>query len=407
MAGPWIRGVVATPVGQVCDVWAVVRRRVFDLLREGLSPRAAAEAAGVSRQAVAGWRAEAGGVIAAAGPWSGRCLDRVERYEMARLLEAGLSVRAVAAAMGRAASTVSRESRRNRSGRSGRYEPERAQSMAAARRARPKARKVAAHPPLGAWVQQRLDARLSPEQISGRLAVEFPDDGRMRICHEAIYQAIYVRPRGELRRTLAAQLRTGRTARRTQASRTPRGVIQGALTIRDRPEEVEGRLVPGHHEGDLIKGTTASNSAIGTLVERTTGHLSLLHLPDGHASSEVVAALSAAVAAMPAALARSITWDRGSEMAAHRAFTAATGVAVYFADPGKPHQRGSNENNGLLREYFPKGTDLSIHTARELQHVADQLNDRPRKRLGFLTPNEVMHKLLTQDINEQGVATID
>ncbi|MCW2602743.1 MAG: transposase [Pseudonocardiales bacterium] len=383
-----------------------VRRRVFDLVREGLSSRAVAEAAGVSRQAVDLWRVQAGGVIAAAGPWSGRYLDRDERYEMARLLESGLSVRAVAAALGRAPSTVSREARRNRSGRSGRYEPERAQSMALGRRARPKARKVSAHPPLGAWVQGALDRRLSPEQISGRLPVQFPDDGRMRISHEAIYQAIYVRPRGELRRTLSGQLRTGRAARRTQGSRAPRGVIQDAVPIRDRPEEVEGRLVPGHHEGDLIKGTTASNSAIGTLVERTTGHLSLLHLPDGHASSQVVAALSRAVAAMPAGLARSITWDRGSEMARHRAFTAATGVKVYFADPGKPQQRGSNENiNGLLREYFAKGTDLSAHTAADLQAVADQLNDRPRKRLGFLTPNEVMHKLLTQDINEQGVAT--
>jgi IS30 family transposase len=379
---------------------------VFDLLREGLSSGAAAEAAGVSRQSVDLWRGQAGGVIAAAEPWSGRYLDRDERYEMARLMESGLSVRAIAAAMGRAPSTVSREARRNRAARSGRYEPERAQSMALGRRARPKARKVAAHPPLGRWVQDALDRRLSPEQISGRLPVEFPDDGRMRICHEAIYQAIYVRPRGELRRTLAGQLRTGRTGRRTQASRAPRGVIQGAIPIRDRPEEIEGRLVPGHHEGDLIKGATASNSAIGTLVERTTGHLSLLHLPEGYASEQVVAALSRAVAAMPAALARSITWDRGSEMARHRAFTAATGVSVYFADPGKPYQRGSNENtNGLLREYFPKGTDLSAHSARDLQHVADQLNDRPRKRLGFLTPNEVMHKLLTQDINEQGVAT--
>ena len=385
-----------------------VRRRVFDRLREGLSPRAAADAEGVSRQSVQGWRAEAGGVIAAADPWSGRYLDRDERYEMARLLESGLSVRAVAASMGRAASTVSREARRNRSGRSGRYEPERAQTLALGRRSRPKARKVSAHPPLGAWVQQGLDRRLSPEQISGRLPVQFPDDGRMRISHEAIYQAIYVRPRGELRRTLTAQLRTGRTARRSQASRTPRGVIQGGVPISERPEEIEGRLVPGHHEGDLIKGTTASNSAIGTLVERTTGHLSLLHLPDGHASEQVVAALSLAVAAMPAGLARSITWDRGSEMARHRLFTAATGVAVYFADPGKPHQRGSNENtNGLLREYFPKGTDLSAHTAADLRHVADQLNDRPRKRLGFLTPNEVMHRLLTQDIDEQGVATFD
>jgi transposase, IS30 family len=207
-----------------------------------------------------------------------------------------------------------------------------------------------------------------------------------------------------------SHLRTGRVARRTRATRTTRtdnrGRIVDAVSIHDRPEEVEDRLVPGHHEGDLIKGNTASNSAIGTIVERTTGFVSLVHLPDGYAAELVADAVALQVTQLPKLMRKTLTWDRGKEMARHKELATATGMNIYFADPYSPYQRGTNENtNGLLRQYFPKGTDLSVHAAQELQRVADILNNRPRKRLGFRTPNEVMTSLIEEDIN-RGVATI-
>jgi IS30 family transposase len=241
----------------------------------------------------------------------------------------------------------------------------------------------------------------SPEQIAGRLPVAFPDQPDMRISHEAIYQAIYVRPVGQLRRQMRSHLRTGRTARGPGPGR-----IVDAVSIHDRPEEVEARLVPGHHEGDLIMGSVASNSAIGTIVERTTGYLTLVHLPDGHHATEVATAVAAQVTQLPETMRKTLTWDRGSEMAAHKQLASDTGMKIYFADPYSPYQRGTNENtNGLLRQYFPKGSDLSVHTADDLKRVADILNNRPRKRHRFRTPNEVMTSLIEQDLN-RGVATI-
>jgi IS30 family transposase len=377
-----------------------VRRRVFDLLWAGMPSVAVAEVVGVSAPLVRKWRAQVGGVIPApAQQLSDRYLDREERYEIARLREQGLSIRAVAARIGRDPTTVMRELKRHRAPRSGRYEPERAHTEACRGRRRPKTRKLDRDPRLHAWVQQRLDERYSPEQIAGRLPVEFPDEQQMRICHETIYQALYVRGAGQLRRELRAHLRTGRTQRRRRGSRSRYGPIRDAVSIRERPEEIEGRQVPGHWEGDLVMGSTASNSAVGSLVERTTGFLRLLHLPHGHTADAVADAIIAAAPTLPPVLAaRSITWDRGRELAAHKRIKHETEIAVYFADPHSPWQRGSNENtNGLLREYLPKGTNLSCHSAAELQRIQDQLNNRPRKRLGFLTPIEAMTKLIIED----------
>jgi IS30 family transposase len=389
----------------------VVRRRVMDLLREGLSGMQVAELTGVAKSTVYDLRAEVGGVIPRASVDSGRFLSRDERYEIARLAEAGLSMRAIAGLLARAPSTVSRELGRNRDPRTGRYQPESAQSLAHRRRLRPRPRRLQACPRLRRQVQTWLEERYSPEQIAGRLMVDFPEDPAMRISHESIYQAVYVRGGGQLKRELRAHLRTQRTARQPQASRTRRrdgrGRIPGAVSIHERPEEVAGRLVPGHHEGDLIMGAAQSNSAIGTVVERTTGFLTLLHLPDGHGAAAVADAVARALPLLlPASMRKTLTWDNGREMSQHARITRDIGIDVYFADPYSPWQRGSNENiNGLLREYFPKGTDLSVHTAADLAAVARQLNDRPPKRLGFHTPAEVMHKLIT-DEQQQTVATI-
>jgi len=332
-----------------------------------------------------------------------RFLSREERYEIARLREAGLSMRQVAVRTGRSPSTISRELARNADPRTGGYLPERAHWLAWERQRRPKQSKLARDPVLRARVQRLLDRRYSPEQASGRLKVEHPDDPAMRVSHETIYQGIYVYPRGELRRELRAHLRSGRDVRRRRGRREMRGRIVGAVPIGQRPPEAEGRLVPGHHEGDLIMGSKASSSAVGTIVERMTGYLTLLHLPDGHGAAAVADAVIDRMTALPAWFTRTLTWDRGSEMARHQHVTDATGIAVYFADPHAPWQRGSNENiNGLLRQYLPKGTDLSAWTPAQLQHIADELNDRPRKRFGYHTPREQLAKLLTDN---QRVAT--
>ena len=370
----------------------------------------AAEAAGVSYSSVQVWCAEVGGVMPRPAVYNARFLNRDERYELARLRDAGLSMRKIGEAVGRDPGTISRELARNKNQRTGRYEPERAHRLAHERQRRPKPRKLAVNARLNEAVQERLNVQDSPEQISGRLKVEFPDDPQMQISAETIYQAIYLRSVGQLRREMRSHLRTGRVTRRSRTTRTARsdnrGRIVDAVSIHERPDEVEARLVPGHHEGDLIMGTTVSNSAIGTIVERTTGFVSLVHLPHGHSAELVADAVAAQVTQLPKLMRKTLTWDRGKEMARHKELAATTGMAIYFADPYSPYQRGTNENtNGLLRQYFPKGTDLSVHPAEELQRVADILNDRPRKRLQFRTPNEVMTSLIEEDIN-RGVATI-
>jgi len=379
-------------------------RVLLDLLAGGMSPNRAGPAAGVSKSSAYRLHHKMGGVYRPPGvTYSDRYLDREERYEMARLRESGLPVREVGRRMGRAASTVSRELARNADPRTGAYQPERAHRLAWQRQRRPKPSKLARHPVLRGRVQQLLDRRCSPAQVSGRLKVQHPDDPAMRVSHESIYQSIYVYPRGELRRELKACLRTGRDVRRRRGRQQVRGKITGAVPIGQRPPEAEGRLVPGHHEGDLIMGSKASNSAVGTIVERTTGYLTLLPLHAGHDAAAVADAIIERLGALPAWFARTLTWDRGTELAQHQRITDTTGIAVYFADPHAPWQRGSNENiNGLLREYLPKGTDLYACTPAQLQAIADELNDRPRKRFGYHTPREQLAKLLADD---QRVAT--
>jgi len=393
-----------------------IRRRAFVLLGQGLSPHQVGQVLGVSRMSISVWRAEVGGVIREPGPESGRYLSRDERYEIARLYDVGTKVCEIGRRIGRAASTISRELHRSdrAPGTPGRpktrgrgYQPEANHQAAVQARSRPRNSKLAQHPPLLTWVQGRLNEKLSPEQIAGRLRVAFPDDEQMRISHETIYQAIYLRPRGELRRELRAHLRTGRTGRRRRNTRQARtaGKIVGAVPIGERPAEVEGRLLPGHYEGDLIVGPIGTTAAIGTLVERTSGHLTAFHLPLDRTAAATTAGLTTALTRTGWPM-QTLTWDNGKEMAGHAGFTCATGIKVYFADPYAPWQRGSNENiNGLLREYFPKGLDLATVTDAEVQAAADQLNNRPRKRHGFLTPNEVLAAILNQDQQSAGVAT--
>ncbi|HKC27686.1 MAG TPA: IS30 family transposase, partial [Jatrophihabitans sp.] len=254
-------------------------------------------------------------------------------------------------------------------------------------------------------VQTRLDDRHSPEQIARRLKIEFPDEPEMQVSHETIYQSLYVQGRGALRRELAACLRTGRALRkprRRAEARRPR--IQGMVMISERPAEVEDRAVPGHWEGDLIIGADSA-SAIGTLVERMTRFVLLLHLPERHGALEIEQAMATAMSRLPAVLRKSLTWDQGIEMANHVKIAQATGLQIYFCDPHSPWQRGSNENtNGLLRQYFPKSSDLSIYPADYLDYVAVQLNNRPRKTLGWKTPAEALNQLLSNPADPPGVA---
>jgi IS30 family transposase len=322
----------------------------------GLSPNRACVIAGVSRGFAYQLHHRLGGVYRPPNTeFSERYLDREERYEIARLIEAGLSIRKVAARLGRAPSTISRELRRNHDRKTGTYMPERAHRIAWERQRRPKASKIARHPVLADQVQQLLDERCSPEQVTGRLRHLFPDNPEMQISHESIYQSIYVYPRGEIARELKAGLRSGRALRKRRGHRTHRGGIPGAVSITERPDEVEGRQVPGHHEGDLIVGSTASNSAVATIVERRSGYLTLVHLPHGRSAEAVCDAIADALIDYPPTFRKTLTWDRGVEMTRHADLTARTGIDVYFADPYSPWQRGSNENiNGLLREYLPK-----------------------------------------------------
>jgi transposase, IS30 family len=375
-------------------------RAVMDCLAAGMNLSQASRATGVSIGSCFTLHHSVGGVYRPARvEYSVRYLDRDQRYEIARLREAGWSMRGVARALGVAPATVSRELARNSDPATGRYQPERAHRLAWERQRRPKGSNLSKRPELLEAVQQLLDRRFSPEQIAGRLPLLFPDNHQMRVSHETIYQSIYVYPRGELKKELKASLRTGRAVRRRRGCREVRGKIPDIVSIHDRPQEVEGRVVPGHHEGDLVMGSRVSNSAVATLVERTTGYLNLLHLPDGHTSPAVCAAVSERMSALPPWFAKSLTWDRGTEMAKHKTITAQTNIAVYFADPYAPYQRASNENtNGLVREYLPKGTDLSAATADDLAWIEHELNDRPRKRLGFRTPKEAYEELLRQDL---------
>jgi IS30 family transposase len=326
---------------------------------------------------------------------SPRFLSLAERETIRDMVAAGSSVRVIASALGRAASTISRELARNSEPGKG-YQPYLAQRLAVIRRPRPKDRKLVAGKELRQYVKSKLLVRWSPEQISNTLLKEFPDDPHMRVSHETIYQALYLQAKGGLRREVAAALRTGRARRKAHHSgeeRQPR-FRDEMVMISERPPEVQDRAVPGHWEGDLIIGAYG-RSAIATLVERTTRYLMLVHLPIDHTAEAVRDGLVTTMSVLPEHLRGSLTWDQGSEMARHRTFTVATDIAVYFCDPASPRQRGSNENtNGLLRQYFPKGTDLSAYGPEDLEHVAQELNQRPRKTLDWHTPAERMRDLL-------------
>jgi transposase, IS30 family len=364
-------------------------------IRSGLGIQDAGLAAGVGREIAFRWFKQAGGVKSN-GPRaaSGRYLSLREREEIAVGLAAGLSVRVIAARLGRSPSTISREVRRNSRGRRY-YRALAAQGQAQWRARRPKAARLAGNAVLRAWVQDKLEHRWSPEQISVMLVREFPDDPGMRVSHETIYQSIYVQGRGALRRELVACLRTGRALRKPRRREGERrGRIPGMVLISERPAEAEDRAVPGHWEGDLIIGA-GNKSAIGTLVERATRFVLLLHLPDGYAPDRVAAAMTEAMGGLPDALRRSLTWDQGKEMTGHAQIAVDTGLDIYFCDPHSPWQRGSNENtNGLLRQYFPKGTNLAAHSREHLQAVADELNSRPRKTLGWRTPAQALDEFL-------------
>lgn len=420
-----------------------VERLFWREIARGVSSEDAALAVGASQAAGSRWFRDRGGMPTfMLASLSGRYLSFEEREEIAMLKAQGVGVREIARRLGRDPSTISRELRRNAATRGGKldYRASVAQWKAEMMARRPKTAKLAANDRLREYVQERLCGQVhrtdgtdvpgpatapwqgrnkphrqdrkwatawSPEQISARLRLDFPDDESMRISHEAIYQSLYVQGRGALRRELTACLRTGRALRvpRARAGSRGKSFVTDQVLISERPAEAEDRAVPGHWEGDLILGL--GSSAIGTLVERTTRFTVLLHLPPmpghggprakngpalaGHGAEAVRDAITAQITSLPEQLRRSLTWDQGAEMSQHAQLKIDTGLHVYFCDPQSPWQRGTNENtNGLLRQYFPKGTDLSRHTAEDLSAVATTLNARPRKTLGWQTPTEVL-----------------
>jgi transposase, IS30 family len=373
-----------------------VRADIGRRLRAGETWREVSVAVSVSQMTIARILNEAGGM---APRWKDRSpcrLSVADREEISRGLVAGDSLRVISARLGRHPSTVSREVKVN--GGRHRYRAWAADRRACVEARRPKAGKLASNPRLAAVVEAHLEQRWSPQQIAARLPGEFPDDVEMRVSHETIYQTLFVQGRGGLRKELAACLRSGRTRRRPRPRHSGGSVNQGKLRdmvmISERPAEADDRAVPGHWEGDLILGAHG-RSAIGTLVERTTRYVMLLHLPNDHGAEAVRDAMTAKILTLPASLRRTITWDQGSEMAQHVQFRVDTGVQIFFCDPHSPWLRGSNENtNGLLRQYFPKGTDLSVHSAAHLDAVADELNGRPRQTLGWMTPSETFHQLV-------------
>lgn len=435
-----------------------VQRQFWRLIATGVNTAEAALAVGVSVSVGSRWFRHAGGMppISLAEP-TGRYLTFTEREEIAILKAQGLGVRGIARALGRDPGTISRELRRNAATRAGKLEYRAGVAQWKAQQAakRPKTAKLAGNERLRSYVQERLAGEVhgpdgavtagpkppawkglnkphradrrwatawSPQQIANRLPLDFPEDESMRISHEAIYQALYIQGRGALQRELVTCLRTGRALRkpRERSRNKPQGHVTDQVVLSARPPEAADRAIPGHWEGDLIIGT--DRSAIGTLVERCSRATLLIHLPrcpgwgeqphvkngpalGGYGATTMNTALTATIAELPEQLRKTITWDRGKEMSAHAQFTMDTGTRVYFADPHSPWQRGTNENtNGLLRQYFPKGTDLSRWTAEDLQAVAYTLNNRPRKALGWRTPAEVFEENL-RSLQQPSVAT--
>lgn len=364
------------------------RKRVIGLTADGMRAvdvaREVARSAGFVHRVIR----DAGGV-ARRLDWdpSPARLSAGDRESIRSGLDAGESFRTIAARLGRAPSTVSREVKVN-GGRDG-YRGWRAHRRANDLARRPKVAKLAGCARLRAQVEVWLEQELwSPTQISAQLRIEFPDDPMMQVSPETIYQSLYVQGRGALRKELTACLRTGRAIRRTRSRIDKRGRIPEMVMISERPADAEDRAVPGHWEGDLIIGKNG-RSAVGTLVERSTRYVMLVHLPGEHTAEAVRTAMTTKIQALPEHLMRSITWDQGSEMAHHQRFTVDTGIAIYFCDPHSPWQRGSNENtNGLLRQWMPKGTNLSVHTEADLDTIAHKLNNRPRQTLDWMKPSQ-------------------
>lgn len=454
----WLTGREAMPSPGAPSLRRETERLFWKQVATGITSEKAAEAVGVSQPAGARWFRHRGGMpLFMSNSISGRYLSFTEREELGLLWSQGIGVCEIARRIGRSPSTVSRELKRNAATRSGRLEYRASVAQWKAERAakRPKPSKLVTHPRLRHYVQDRLEGKLhdvegseiagpqqapfigrnkphrgdrkwvngwSPEQIAKRLSVDFPDDMSMRISHEAIYQALYIQGRGALKRELVSCLRTGRALRvpRARAQAKAWAHVSEEVMISNRPADVQDRAVPGHWEGDLIIGL--NRSAIGTLVERSSRFTVLVHLPRekgygeiprtkngpalaGYGAVTMANALKKTVMSLPAQLWRSLTWDRGKELSDHVRFTVESGVQVFFADPHSPWQRGTNENtNGLLRQYFPKGTDLSRWSEREIQSVAQALNTRPRKTLGWRTPAEVLNEHL-KSVQQPGVAT--
>jgi IS30 family transposase len=377
--------------------WGATRRLSFaerleiqQRVRAGERFEDAAEAMGCSAKSVQRLLNRTGGIAPRSVPRSGRRLSSAEREEISRGLLSGDSARAMARRLGRSPSTITREI--NANGGRDRYRAWQAQERSHEQARRPKTPKLVAHPRLRAEVERHLELRWSPQQIAARLIVDHPGDPEMRVSHETIYQSLFVQARGALRKELTAHLRTGRTRRKPHRRTDPGGQILDMVLLADRPADAEDRAVPGHWEGDLIIGRHGQ-SQVATLVERQSRYVMLVDLYEGRTAPKVREALTAHISTLPDHLARSLTWDRGKEMADHVRFTVDTGVQVYFCDPHAPWQRGTNENtNGLLRQYMPKSTDLSVFDQDHLDAIAAELNGRPRQTLGWMTPSEAFAK---------------
>jgi transposase, IS30 family len=372
------------------------QQAMWEVWQSGKEMSEAAAEVGVDRKTVYNRIAEAGGIRPRRRQTRSR-LSYEDRVHIEIGLEQDRSKRAIAADLGRHPSTISREVKNHADSRGG-YAAKRAHAMAFEDARRPQASKIESNPALKARLLADLGKKHSPEEIAGRLRRDFPDDPEMTVHHETIYRFIYLQPRGELKRQVAAALRSGRAMRRpqTHGRATGQGQIPGMVSIHDRPpvDHPDGTRIPGHWEGDLIVGKN-NGSAIGTVVERATGYLMLLHLPQGRGVEQVTAALTQRLVELPDSLRQSLTWDQGKELSQHARVSVDAGIDIYFADPHTPWHRPSNENtNGLLRQYFPKGTDLSVHSVEHLLFVEQEMNDRPRKRLDYAKPQELMTQLV-------------
>jgi IS30 family transposase len=373
------------------------RQELWDRYQRGESLNAIARALGKTSSSIYNHLRPTGGIRPVSRKRSRLALTLAEREEISRGIVAEQSIREIARVLGRAPSTVSREVRRN--GGYARYRAVEADKSAWDRGRRPKRCKLALNWQLARLVAAKLKMNWSPEQIAGWLKAEYPRDEQYHVSHETIYQSLFIQARGALKKELTAHLRSQRTIRRSKHSRT-KGVGQGQLkdivSIRERPADVEDRAVPGHWEGDLIAGSM--NTYIATLVERHTRYVMLAKVASRDTET-VIKALIKQSRKLPKELYKSLTWDRGKELAGHKDFSLATDIKVYFCDPKSPWQRGSNENtNGLLRQYFPKRTDLSVHSQAHLNKVARELNERPRKTLGFRTPAEKFNECVASTV---------